>query len=178
MKVKARCTARCWDSRGEIFGYPFLCSPGEVYDIPMDGLLAKLTVHAVAYDQNGNAVRYHRDHEGKLTTVPIAKPDYIFEFDRNPVRTDAGEVVAKDYSCKEPKCVDFGKDFKTLANLGRHSNQKHRELNLIADDDAEVFADRTCGDCGKVCKSPYGLRVHKEKAHGINRVEATNEVIV
>ncbi len=164
MKVKAKCIAKAWDSGGEIFGYPFLCSPGEVYEIPSDGQLAKLTVNAVAYDAKGSAIRYFRDHEGTVKSIPIPKPPYIFEFDRNATSTDDGVIVSKDYSCK--KC---GVDFKNLAALGRHAHSFHKNDGLITDEEPvapkvdgrskRVF---TCKTCGEVCPNLYAMGVHNK----------------
>lgn len=111
MLVKALCTMKVWDNGASRF-----CYPGQEYEIESDGQLASLTVAAVAYDQEGNAVRFVRDSDGKEKAIRISKPPYIFEFDRNGTRTDAGVEVKKNYACK--KC---GKQCKTLPALGRHS---------------------------------------------------------
>ena len=165
LKVKAKCIARAWDNGGEILRVsPSLCNI-ESTRLTSDGQLAKLTVNAVAYDAKGSAIRYFRDHEGTVKSIPIPKPPYIFEFDRNATSTDEGVIVSKDYSCK--KC---GVDFKNLADLGSHSNSSfHKGDDLITDDEPvqpkvdgrskRVF---TCKTCGKVCPNLYAMGVHNK----------------
>jgi hypothetical protein len=123
--------------------------PGEVYEIDRDCSLASLKVGA----------------------------RYVFEFDRNAGKTDAGETVISDYTCK--KC---GNPFKTLAELGRHSNSDHKnepdallaELTDGAPVDAPVVLERrgckpgrtfTCKvpGCGKVMANLYATRIHKKE---------------
>lgn len=111
MLVKAKCIAPAWDSKNAVMYYP-----GFEYEIDSDSELAALTTIPVGYDKNGNAVRYSRDQEGKIESIRIPMPPYVFDFDRNGTRTNAGVEVKKDYSCK--KC---GNKFKTLPALGRHS---------------------------------------------------------
>ena len=75
---------------------------------------------------------------------PLASPQtnggktgkHVFEFDRNGTKTNDGVDVVKDYSCKKDGC---GKKFKTLAELGRHTNSDHKnDPNPLAEPDAEV----------------------------------------
>lgn len=162
MKVLAKCTAKAWDSQGEIYGYPFLCSPGEVYEIPVDGQLAQLTVTAVAYDKDGNAIRYYRDHNNELKTVRIPKPAYIFEFDRTMTRTAEGVPVNHDYTCDQ-----CGYPAKSLNELGSHVYGKHREDNLLKDDEpvAEPELTLACDQCDKKFKDRRGLNGHQRFAH-------------
>lgn len=165
MKVQARCTAKCWDSGGEALGFPSMLTPGEFYDIPPDGQLARLTVTAVAYDDNGKSIRWYRTPQGELKSMPVPKPPYVFEFDRNITRTNEGAVVEKDYSCK--KC---GVEFSSLAALGRHANAFHKNDDLIPDDEPVVKRPDgrkkprtfTCKTCGEVIPNLYALRVHNK----------------
>lgn len=78
---------------------------------------------------------------------------YVFEFDRNANPADKPH----DYTCD--KC---GEKFKTLNLLGNHVHSKHPEGVAEPEEEEEVFVDRTCS-CGKVCRSPYGLKVHQRK---------------
>ena len=165
--VTALCTARAWDSTR---AREYL--PGLEYEIDADSPLASLTVLPVALDENGNAIKMQQGIDGKFSPKRISKPPYVFQFDRNETRTNEGVVVEKDYSCK--KC---GEKFSNLADLGRHSNMNHRSIETVApetvvtgDEDEEepedpaALAARTCEVCGKVCKTEYGLRLHRERS--------------
>lgn len=151
MIVAARCTAPAWESNS--------C----VMLVPGGGTLS-----------DG---RYELDRNSPLAELKIGGR-YVFEFDRNGTRTDAGNDVPKDYTCKEPNCADFGKDFKNLPALGRHTNSVHKtNAAAVKLEDEEVFPDRICPECTgagikKICASPYGLRVHRNKAHGVPMVES------
>lgn len=102
--------------------------------------------------ENGD---YEIERDGQLAQLKNAMGAYIFQFDRNAA---PGEI--KDYTCK--KCE---KPFKTLAELGNHTNSEHPVGSDSVVEEEPVFADRTCDICQKVCRSPYGLKVHKRKAH-------------
>ena len=103
--------------------------------------------------------------ELKIGSGPNAR--YVFEFDRN----SPGEK--HDYTCKE-----CGFPAKTLAELGRHCHVEHPLDTGIPEPQSEpeeVFADRTCPECQRKCASPYGLRVHRNKSHGVPMKEAQTE---
>lgn len=113
MLVMAKCIAPAWDNR-TTQAYV----PGQVYEIDSESDLASLTVIPVAYNAEGKAVRYVRDGEGKLKEIPIPKPAYVFEFDRNANPNDKPH----DYTCKQ-----CGKDCKTLNGLGSHTRSAHKD---------------------------------------------------
>ena len=173
MLVKALCTARAWDNET---AREFL--PGLEYEIPSDSKLADLTVVPVAYDEQGRSVRYYRDRDGNMKTIPVPKPAYVFQFDRNITRTNEGVVVEKDYSCKEEACPGFGMKFKTLNALGNHSNKWHKDLKLIKDDspDEEPELKFVCDKCEKRFKDRRGLVGHLRWSH--KNEEVTDAVTV
>ena len=96
------------------------------------------------------------DRDGPLASLKLGST-YVFDFDRNCGPDDKPH----DYSCKKEGC---GKKFKTLAALGTHTNEEHREVRDDSEDLAP-FAGVTCKICNKRCKSAYGLRLHNEKSH-------------
>ena len=71
---------------------------------------------------------YEIEHDSPLASLKVGIK-YVFEFDRNPTRTDEGVMVEKDYSCK--KC---GKAFDNLSSLGRHTRMAHRYDTTEAED--------------------------------------------
>jgi hypothetical protein len=103
---------------------------------------------------------YEIERDGPLAHLKLGST-YVFEFDRNAGPQDKPH----DYSCKKPGCETL-KPFKTLPELGRHSNAEHKGHDLIPGEAVDL-SDRTCTICTphRVCKSPYGLRLHNEKSH-------------
>ena len=160
MLVKAKCIARAWDNDT---AREYL--PNIEYEIDSESKLADLTVTPVAYDDSGNAVRWFRNPKGEVVSQRIPKPAYVFEFDRNATKTKDGATVVMDYSCK--KCGD---KFDTLADLGRHSNSKHKGEDLIPDDEpVQPRVDGrskprtfTCKTCGEVLPNLYAMGVHNK----------------
>lgn len=108
---------------------------------------------------------YEIDTESPLCDLKFGGDKYVFEFDRNANPSDKPH----DYTCD--KC---GEKFSTLNKLGNHVHSQHPEGVVEPVEEEEIFADRTCNICNpkKVCKSPYGLRVHQDKAHGVKRAKA------
>ncbi len=107
---------------------------------------------------------YEIDRDGPLASLKLGST-YVFDFDRNANPEDKPH----DYSCKRPECAHL-KPFKTLAELGRHSNAEHRGADIVVGDveeEPEDLTDRTCFICQppKVLKSKHGLRLHNEKSH-------------
>jgi hypothetical protein len=106
---------------------------------------------------------YEIDRDSRLAELKVGSRP-VFEFDRNANPDDKPH----DYSCKQEGC---GAKFKTLAELGSHTRATHKDSDLIPDPKAEnIFADRTC-ECGRVCASAYGLKLHKQKAHPVPAAE-------
>jgi len=105
---------------------------------------------------------YEIERDGSLAKLKTPMGAYVFEFDRaSPLDN------TRDYTCD--KC---GHPCKTLNELGNHVYSTHPEGRAEEEEDeGEVFADRTCTLCDppRVCKSPYGLRVHQDRAHNIPR---------
>lgn len=170
MQVQAKCVLRCWDSQNAVEYFPNGGPlPGGLYLIDSDSQLATLTVVPVSYDDAGNAVKFYQERDGTIKARRVPKPRYVFEFDRNATRTDAGEVLGNDYTCK--KC---GQKFKTLNSLGVHSNQNHRDVHeaaQLAEPEFEepVKPERrgqrkkptfTCRDCGQVSPNLWDHRKH------------------
>lgn len=167
MKVRAKCIARCWDSANSKEYVPNGGPYGGLYEIDTDSQLATLTTSPVAYDEKGNAIRYVRGIDGVLKMVPAIRPPYVFEFDRNA----NPDETPHDYACK--KC---GKPFKTLAELGRHSNQEHRDVLVAAslaepDFDEPVVAETRgkkkgktfkCKTCDAILPNIYQMGVHNK----------------
>jgi|HubBroStandDraft_2_1064218.scaffolds.fasta_scaffold07948_2 hypothetical protein len=115
---------------------------------------------------------YEIEHDGPLAQLRFGA-SYVFQFDRNSL---SGEV--HDYSCKKEGC---GAKFKTLAELGRHSNAIHRNDDLLTDDEPAVIVKDgrgrkkgrtyTCKypGCGVVLPNLYSVKVHKR----IHQAETT-----
>ena len=111
---------------------------------------------------------YEIDRDSKLVDLKTATGRYVFEFDRNAGPNE----TPHDYACK--KC---GKPFKTLAQLGIHSNQEHRDIHEAAklaepDFDAPVVVEArgnkgkpktfTCKTCGAKLPNIYQMGVHNK----------------
>jgi uncharacterized C2H2 Zn-finger protein len=117
---------------------------------------------------------YKIDRDGPLATLKVGT-GYVFEFDRNAGPDDKPH----DYSCK--RC---GQKFKTLADLGRHSNKEHKNADLITDDGDEPVSIQTpcrCKPCDQTFPSRGELMKHKREVHKIGlgikkQVEAKDEV--
>jgi hypothetical protein len=176
MLVMAKCIARAWDSKTarEFF-------PGIEYEIDSDSDLARLTTVPVGYDSKGNPVQFYKDNEGKVQSRSVAKPPYVFQFDRNATRTKEGAPVEMDYTCKEPQCADFGKDFKNLPRLGLHTRRAHTSFNRLRDDsDGPILKDSrdrksgkifTCKTCGEVCPNLYSMGQHNKTHQKVAETE-------
>lgn len=107
---------------------------------------------------------YEIDRDGPLASLKMGST-YVFDFDRNANPDDKPH----DYSCK--RC---GKKFKTLAELGRHSNAEHKAEEVKAsDEEVVVVVDGrgrkkgrtfTCKveGCGVTLPNLYAVRVHKK----------------
>lgn len=113
---------------------------------------------------------YEIDREGPLAKLKTPRGNPVFEFDRNAGPDDKPH----NYSCKKPGCEDL-KPFKTLAELGRHSNSAHKDDPNPMASDEEIFIPKdmrgkkkgktfTCKHpgCGVVLPHLYALKVHKK----------------
>lgn len=174
MLVQAKCTRQCWDSTRCVMYYP-----GFTYEIDSESQLATLTTVAVAYNDQGQAVRYTPDPKkaGEYKEVVISKPPYIFEFDRNAARKDDGTVGKADYTCKV-----CGIEFKSVNALGTHSRKVHTAAHQEPDDEPVVVEKRgrkfTCKACGEVCTSLPALMAHRKVHAGNDAVTETLSVPV
>jgi hypothetical protein len=161
MLVRAKCVMRAWDSEATVMYEPgFGPLPGGLYEIDRDGPLAHM----------------------KLGST------YVFDFDRNGIRTNDGVDVVKDYSCKKEGC---GKKFKTLNALGTHTREAHKDdPNPLAEPDAEVVVVKsqqgkhknrtfTCKveGCGAVLPHLYALKLHKREHANHVQVEVTEGAV-
>jgi hypothetical protein len=113
--------------------------------------------------------RYELDSESPLADFKIGGR-YVFEFDRNGTRTNEGVDVKKDYSCKEPGCPQFGKDFKTLPALGVHTKSAHKAGKPKPDEDDDeivrIARPVLCKPCNRTFPNRAELMAHKREAHG------------
>ena len=161
MLVMSKCITAAFDNDT---GKSYL--PVVEYEIDTNSKLASLTTVPVAYDDNGNAVRYFRDSEGQLKSQRISKPPYVFEFDR----ALPGQKI--DYTCEQ-----CGEKCKSLNALGTHVHSRHNAPTASEDteDDTPVVRDgrgrkkgRTFNckfeGCTQVLPNLYALKVHN-KAH-------------
>lgn len=108
---------------------------------------------------------YEIERNGPLASLKLGER-YVFDFDRNSGPDDKPH----DYTCK--RC---GKKYKTLPDLGTHTNQDHKDGVIVADSDEEIIVKKdgrgkhsnrtfTCKEpgCGEVLPHLYALKVHKK----------------
>lgn len=147
MLVRAKCVTPAWDS-----------------------------VRAVMYMPGGGPLPeglYEIDRDGPLASLKLGST-YVFDFDRNDPFGDKPH----DYSCKKEGC---GRKFKTLAALGTHTRSDHKDDAVVADEEEpsteeeEQLKKITCEQCGRVCRTEYGKRLHIEKSHPFQPIEAESE---
>lgn len=156
MKVTAKCLFPTWASNECCMYEPGMGPlPGGLYEIERDSDLAEMKF--------GQQVVLKRNPEGRIVSAESVGGKHVFEFDRNANPAD----TPHDYSCKEDGC---GAIFKSLPALGSHTKSAHRVgTHTQVAEEEEPFADRTCPECARVCKSVYGLSLHREKAHQVAR---------
>ena len=126
------------------------------------------SVNATLYEPGNGPLPdglYEIERDGPLASLKLGGI-YVFDFDRNRGPDDKPH----DYTCKKDGC---GKKFKTLAELGRHSNAEHRDSGVAAADgeEVELAVDgrgkkkaRTfvCKVCGDILPNLYALGQHNK----------------
>ena len=141
MLVKARCTARCWDS-----GAAVLCYPGEEYRIEHDGKLASL--------KNGTSWAFEFDRTMTGTGSIPAPGGWTCKECQQPFKS-LNALGTHTREKHPPKYIE-GEEVDGPILL-RKPGKKGRTF--------------TCKSCAEVLPNLYALRVHKKSHEQVETAE-------